>query len=145
MLDPLSVYFAADLAFNPYQLGNTDESIRQLRLTLAMDPQFPTTHMYLAMAYAGKGEFDNALAAAKRSVELDPEDLFTTGTLGYVYGKAGKRARRGRSSNDCTRPRVTNAYPRTTLRSFSLDSANASRLSTISGERTRRGSISFPR
>jgi TolB-like protein/DNA-binding winged helix-turn-helix (wHTH) protein/Tfp pilus assembly protein PilF len=90
MLDPLSVYFAADLAFNPYQLGNTDESIRQLRLTLAMDPQFPTTHMYLAMAYAGKGEFDNALAAAKRSVELDPEDLFTTGTLGYVYGKAGK-------------------------------------------------------
>ena len=33
---------------------------------------------------------DNALAAAKRSVELDPEDLFTTGTLGYIYGKAGK-------------------------------------------------------
>jgi tetratricopeptide (TPR) repeat protein len=90
MLDPLSVYFAADLAFNPYQLGNTDESIRQLRLVLAMDPQFPTTHVYLAMAYAGRGEFDKALAAAKRSVELDPEDLFTTGTLGYVYGKAGK-------------------------------------------------------
>jgi tetratricopeptide (TPR) repeat protein len=55
-----------------------------------MDPQFPTTHVYLAMAYAGRGEFDKALAAAKRGVELDPEDLFTTGTLGYVYGKAGK-------------------------------------------------------
>ena len=90
MLDPLSVYFASDLAFNPYQLGNTDESIRQLRLILAMDPQFPTTHMYLALAYAGRGEFDSALAAAKRSVELDSEDLFTVGTLGYVYGKAGK-------------------------------------------------------
>jgi TolB-like protein/Tfp pilus assembly protein PilF len=90
MLDPLSVYFAADLAWNPYQLGNTDESIRQLQLTLSMDPRFPTTHMYLAMAYAGREEFDNALAAAKRSVELDPENLFTIGTLGYVYGKAGQ-------------------------------------------------------
>jgi TolB-like protein/DNA-binding winged helix-turn-helix (wHTH) protein/Tfp pilus assembly protein PilF len=90
MLDPLSVYFAADLAFNPYQLGNTDESIRQLRLVLAKDLQFPPTYLYLAMAYAGRGEFDNALAAAKKSVELDPEDLFTIGTLGYVYGKAGK-------------------------------------------------------
>jgi tetratricopeptide (TPR) repeat protein len=89
MLDPLSVYFAADLAFNPYQLGNTDESIRQLRLTLAMDPKSPVTHMYLAMAFAGRGEFDSALADAKKSVELDPEDLFTLSTLGYVYGKAG--------------------------------------------------------
>jgi len=90
MLDPLSVYFAADLAFNPYQLGNTDEAIRQLQRILTMDPQFPATHIYLAMAYAGRGDFDNALAAAKRSVELDREDLFTIGTLGYVYGKAGK-------------------------------------------------------
>ena len=50
------MYFAADLAFNPYQLGNTDESIRQLRLTLAMDPQFPTTHMYLAPRDAREGK-----------------------------------------------------------------------------------------
>jgi tetratricopeptide (TPR) repeat protein len=113
MLDPLSVYFASDLAFNPYQLGNTDESIRQLRLILAMDPQFPTTHIYLAMAYAGKGDFENALASARRSVELDPEDLFTIGTLGYVYGKAGK-TREARQIlerlREITRHRPVSAY-----------------------------------
>jgi len=90
MLDPLSVYFASDLVFNPHLQDHTDESIRQLQQTLAMDPQFAATHLYLALAYAGKGEFDHAIAAAKRSVELDPGNQFMTSTLGYVYARAGR-------------------------------------------------------
>ena len=148
MLDPLSVYFAADLAFNPYQLGNTDESIRQLRLTLAMDPAIPDhTHVYLcAGVIRREGEFDNALAAAKRSVELDPEDLFTTGTLGYVYGKAGKT--RGGAVDPRTTARDLTCAQRaslpTTLHSFKLGLDNRElALDYLSGKPMRRGSISF--
>jgi len=90
MLDPLSLYFASDLAMDPYWIRDYDEALRQLNRVLAMDPQYASTHLNLALVYAGKRDFTGAIAAAKKSFELDPENPFMVSTLAYVYAKAGQ-------------------------------------------------------
>jgi len=90
MLDPLSVYYASDLALDPYLLRDYEEAIRQLNRVLAMDPQYATTHLYLALPYAAKRDYDRAIASAQKSFELDSENPFNLSTLAYVYGQAGK-------------------------------------------------------
>jgi TolB-like protein/DNA-binding winged helix-turn-helix (wHTH) protein/Tfp pilus assembly protein PilF len=92
LLDPLSVYYASDLAMLPYMQRDYAEAIRQMQRVLAMDTAYPVTYLDLALAYAANRQFDSAIEAAKKSVQLDREDPFMLSTLSYVNGKAGKTA-----------------------------------------------------
>ena len=66
LLDPLSNYFAADLASIFYTYRQYDEAIRRLKKVQEMDSRFALTYAYLALAYGGKRDYKSALAAAKR-------------------------------------------------------------------------------
>jgi TolB-like protein/DNA-binding winged helix-turn-helix (wHTH) protein/tetratricopeptide (TPR) repeat protein len=92
MLDPLSVYYASDLAMLPYMQHAYTEAIRQTQLVLAMDASYPVTYLNLALAYAANRQFDEAIEAAKKSLHLEGENPFMLSTLSYVNGRAGKKA-----------------------------------------------------
>jgi tetratricopeptide (TPR) repeat protein len=91
MLDPLSVYIAADLAWTPYFLRRYDEAIRNLEEIREMDTGYAVTYVYLALAFQQKSSFSNAIAAAEKAAALDPANYFIQSTLGYIYGKAGNK------------------------------------------------------
>jgi TolB-like protein/DNA-binding winged helix-turn-helix (wHTH) protein/Tfp pilus assembly protein PilF len=91
MLDPLSVYIAADLAWTPYFLRRYDEAIRNLEEIREMDTGYAVTYVYLALAFQQKSSFSNAIAAAEKAAALDPANYFIQSTLGHIYGKAGNK------------------------------------------------------
>jgi TolB-like protein/Tfp pilus assembly protein PilF len=92
VLDPLSIYFASDLAMLPYMQHDYAEAIRQTQRVLAMDTKYPVTYLNLALAYAANREFDEAIKAANKSVQLEGDNPFMLSTLSYVNGMAGKTA-----------------------------------------------------
>jgi tetratricopeptide (TPR) repeat protein len=92
VLDPLSVYFASDLAMLPYMQHDYAEAIRQTQRVLAMDTSYPVTYLNLALAYAANRQFDQAIEAANKSVQLEGDNPFMLSTLSYVNGRAGKTA-----------------------------------------------------
>lgn len=88
-LDPLSLIIYSDEAKVLSCLHQSDRAIRLLETATALDPNFADAHRALAVAYAQTGQISQGLAEALRGVELDPND-YEQGTLGYVYGIAGK-------------------------------------------------------
>ncbi|MBI2819795.1 MAG: tetratricopeptide repeat protein [Acidobacteria bacterium] len=53
--------------------GKPDLAIEKGKAAEAMAPNIPNTHIVLAVGYAKKGMVEEALAAARRAAELDPD------------------------------------------------------------------------
>lgn len=66
-----------------------DEAIEQLRLTLEMDADFPTTNTYLAAAYLRRGDYDQAREHLGRMKSAAPG---SAAYLGQLYALSGRRA-----------------------------------------------------
>ena len=56
-----------------------------------MDPSFGIAYGYLGQAYVEKGQFTEALGAARNFVSLEPGDPTRRGELAAIYGRAGKK------------------------------------------------------
>jgi serine/threonine-protein kinase len=61
-LDPLSLIISAELGFTYKEDRQYDQAIEQLRKTVEMDTNFPRTHLYLMLAYEGKGMYEEAIS-----------------------------------------------------------------------------------
>ena len=61
-LDPLSPEINTALGFNLYFARRYDEAIKQLRTTIAIDPDYWWAHEWLGRAYARVGRFSEAIA-----------------------------------------------------------------------------------
>ena len=110
-----AVYYASDLATLPYMQHDYAEAIRQLQGVLAMDTAYPATYLNLALTYAANQQFDAAIEAARKSVQLDGENPFMLSTLSYVNGRAGKTAEARRALqqlNDMGKKRPVSAFYR---------------------------------
>ena len=70
--------------------GDLDGAIAAYREALALDPGFTDALHGLAMAYADKGMFDEAIEHGTRLVELTPEDTLAHTSLSMFYQRAGK-------------------------------------------------------
>ena len=68
-----------DQGFDLFAKGNADAAIEMLRGAVSADPGYIEAWRNLAMACGSKGLLDEAVAAARRVVEIDPDDH-----LGYV-------------------------------------------------------------
>lgn len=90
-LDPLSWIIYADEALTFAADHQTDRAIQLLKTAVDSEPEFAETHRALSVAYVQKGEILQAVAEARRAVELDPNNC-AQATLGYVYASAGKTA-----------------------------------------------------
>jgi Flp pilus assembly protein TadD len=92
-LDPENSFiaFAGGLGFmfaRQFQRG-----IDTLRAGIAVNPGFYILHWLLGEIYAVNGQFDEALAALEKAVELSGRSPFIVGSLGVAYQRCGYRDR----------------------------------------------------
>ena len=86
-LDPLSQIINALVGWVAFYSRRLDDAIRQYRLTIEMEPNFPVAHSFLAYAYLAQGRYEES------------RDEFLTikgyrsasGGLGYAFARCGQR------------------------------------------------------
>ncbi len=61
-----------------------------LEQAVAIDPAFAIGHGMLAKLYADIAEADQAIAHARKVVELEPDDTFSYTALSVIYQRCGK-------------------------------------------------------
>ena len=69
--------------------GKHDEAIAEYQEALALDPKFADALHGLAQAHYAKNDFDNAIAAAQRILELDPDDILAWTTISRSLQRQG--------------------------------------------------------
>jgi TolB-like protein/tetratricopeptide (TPR) repeat protein len=69
-----------------------DESIRELRTTLTIEPNDPMTAWYLGFALDGAKHYEEAITALERTASLSDRSSAVLGVLVHAYGEAGRRA-----------------------------------------------------
>ncbi|MGB8591212.1 MAG: tetratricopeptide repeat protein [Candidatus Acidiferrales bacterium] len=69
--------------------GKHDEAIAEYNAALALDAKFSDALHGLAQAYYARADFDNAIAAAKRILEIDTNDILAWTTISRGYQRKG--------------------------------------------------------
>ncbi len=90
-LDPLSPPMAQAVGIVRVGLARYAAAIPPLRAAVALDPDYYFPHAWLAIALAHTGAADEAVAEAKRAVQLNPSSTLVLDYLGEVYAELGKR------------------------------------------------------
>ncbi len=91
-VDPLSLMINTDLGFVLFYGRQDDLAIEQYHKTLEMDKDFGVAYWRLAIIYAQKEMYNEALAATQKMKELlGDKDPLVLGTIGYIYALLGKR------------------------------------------------------
>jgi len=91
-LDPFSLAISAQRGFLLENARRYNEAIEQLRGVIAMDPSHYQAFWFLGHTYAANKQFEEAIAAAEKAVELSERAPGALGMLGLVYGLAGRTA-----------------------------------------------------
>jgi tetratricopeptide (TPR) repeat protein len=78
-----------DRAIDLVAEGDLDGAIAAYREALALEPAFTDAIHGLAMAYADKGMYDQAIEWGKRLVELTPDDTLAHTSLSMFYQRKG--------------------------------------------------------
>ena len=87
-LDPLSSITNFELAQGYYFARDYDRAIKQYQATLELDPRFPAALQSLPIAFAQKGDFNQAIDAVGAITE--DVGLRASGSSGYVYAVVGR-------------------------------------------------------
>ncbi len=69
--------------------GKLDEAIAKYKEAVAADPDFADAWEGLSMALADKELWDDAIAAARKVVELDPDEQLGYTNVSRIYQRAG--------------------------------------------------------
>jgi tetratricopeptide (TPR) repeat protein len=69
--------------------GDLDGAIGVYKEALAIDPSFADAVQGIAMAYADKGEFDDAIEWGRKLVELTPDETLAHTSLSMFYQRKG--------------------------------------------------------
>lgn len=91
-LDPFSLSISTQRGFLLENARRYNEAIEQLRGVIAMDPSHYQAYWTLGHTYAANKQFDEAIAASEKAVELSGRLPGALGILGLAYGLAGRRA-----------------------------------------------------
>jgi len=91
--DPLSLIINADIGKLLCLTRQPDRAIEQLQKTLEMDPQFPLTHLFLAMAYDQKGMREEAIGELKELANRPGARAIFKAELGNIYAHAGEKVK----------------------------------------------------
>lgn len=70
--------------------GDKPAAVEKLRAAVTLDPDFALGHGMLAKLCADLALADEAIAHAKRVVELSPDDTFSYTALSVIYQRCGK-------------------------------------------------------
>jgi len=90
-LDPLDPFYNALLGYLLHSTGQFAPAVAQLQHAIGLDPTFFFSHWFLSSVYALNGRLDEAIAEGeKKAKELSGSHALTLGTLGGIYGRAGR-------------------------------------------------------
>ena len=92
-LDPLSPIINVGAGIPLHVARRYDDAVNCYRAVLETDPTLAPGHYYLGMALEARGDFDDAIRAVDRAIEIaGPAPLFL-GALSHVHASAGNRER----------------------------------------------------
>ena len=89
-LDPLSPQIGTNFGDALLLARRYDEAIDQYKRVILRDPDFAYAHQALGLAYGAQGKYAEAIAEARRSIELD-DSPSRKGYLGLWLAKSGQR------------------------------------------------------
>ena len=69
----------------------SDQAIELYRKLLEMDRGFADGYRNLSLAYAGKGQYEEAIAIAQEGLKVAPDNPGMLSQLGYNYARADQR------------------------------------------------------
>ena len=91
-LDPDSAEAQTRLAAGLFASGQGEVGLEHLRKALELDPKYQQADLMLVLAHARKGEFDEALAAARAFQQRQPESATPLSLLGRIYLATDRQA-----------------------------------------------------
>jgi len=101
-LDPLDPFYNTLVGYLLHCMRQFEPAVKQQQHAIDLDPTFFFAHWLLAATYVNNGWFDEAIAAAERANELSGGNALTLGSLGSIYGRAGRPAEARRVLNELT-------------------------------------------
>jgi tetratricopeptide (TPR) repeat protein len=90
-LDPHSVLFTGDLAFNLALAGRLDEAEEQIQAAIRKSPGYLNYRYMLGVIYERKGMYQEAIAEIERMIPSALMHTIPLGVLGHIYAITGKR------------------------------------------------------
>jgi tetratricopeptide (TPR) repeat protein len=69
--------------------GKIEEAIAEYNRALELDPRFSDALHGLAQAYHAREDFDRTIEAARRILELNPDDILAWTTVSRAYQRKG--------------------------------------------------------
>jgi TolB-like protein/Tfp pilus assembly protein PilF len=91
-LDPLSLVIGQNFAQTYLARNDVNSSIELAKKLIDLDPRYSRAYLQLGFAYLKQGNYSEALAELRKSVELTSErDRWAHATLAYGYALAGRR------------------------------------------------------
>ena len=70
--------------------GDHEEGLKQMQAAIRLDPLSPIVGTISVMIYLANDRFDEAMAEAKRTMEIDPNYVYFEPNLALVYRQQGK-------------------------------------------------------
>jgi tetratricopeptide (TPR) repeat protein len=71
-------------------VGNREQALQQMQTAVRLDPLSPIIGTLSVNVYVANDRLDEALAAAKRTMEIDPNYIYFEPNLAFVYREQGK-------------------------------------------------------
>jgi serine/threonine protein kinase/tetratricopeptide (TPR) repeat protein len=91
-LDPLDPFFNSLSGHLLYSLRQFEPAIAQLQHAVDLDPTFSFSYWFLSITFAQNRQLEEAIAAAEKANQFSGGNALTLGTLGSLYGRAGRTA-----------------------------------------------------
>lgn len=76
-------------AFAHFATGRLDEAVAGYRAAIAAQPELAIAWNGLAMALAQQGDLDGAIEAARKLIELEPDEALGHTSLSIFYQRKG--------------------------------------------------------
>jgi tetratricopeptide (TPR) repeat protein len=81
-----------DQGMTDFAMAEYDKAIDSYRKAVELDPQYFDAWHALGMAFLRANRIPEAIAAGKRSIEINPNDMLAHTSLSMYYMRAGDKA-----------------------------------------------------
>ncbi len=89
-IDPVSSIISRDIALTHYYKRDFDLALEQCDQTIEQNPHFSSAYWTLGLVQDEREDFDEAIAAFQRAIQLSPPSPRVLGALGRTFARAGK-------------------------------------------------------
>jgi TolB-like protein/Flp pilus assembly protein TadD len=89
-LDPMALH-GVEIGWILFQARRYDESIREFRTVLMVEPENPLALWFLGFALSGAGQFDEAIQTLEKAASVSHRSAGVLGVLVRAYAGAGRR------------------------------------------------------